>query len=63
MKYLLMIILLTGCDAQPLISPSSNWVIDDLKYFKDKYGICYATYRLGNMDGMMPSVTCEKVGL
>jgi len=63
MKYLLMSALLTGCGQQPLIAPSENKVIEGLKYYKDKYGICYALYRGGNYDAVMTSIPCEKVGL
>jgi hypothetical protein len=63
MKYLLIAMLLTGCDAQPLIAPSQNYVIEGLKYHKDKYGICYALYRGGNYDAVMTSIPCEKVEL
>lgn len=58
-----MAILLTGCEAQPLITSNSSWTIDHLEYYKDKHGICYATYNINTRGGLMTTVPCEKVGL
>jgi len=63
MKYLLMAMLLTGCDAQPLMASTSNYSIDSLKFYKGKYDICYAMYEPGGSGTVMTSVPCEKVGL
>ena len=54
--------LLTGCDAQPGIVASSEYKIDNLKFYKGKHDICYAMYGAGG-GTVMTSVPCEKVGL
>jgi len=62
MKYLLIVMLLTGCDAQPLIVASPEYKIDNLKFYKGKHDICYAMYGAGG-GTVMTSVPCAKVGL
>jgi hypothetical protein len=63
MKYLLMALLLTGCDSPEVMQ--STWEqkdIENLKFYKGKHDICYAIRRLGGTS-MMTTVPCEKVGL
>lgn len=52
-------ILLSGCDNH---EPYDE--INRLEYKKDKYGICYATYKLGRSnESSITAVPCGKVGL
>ena len=63
MKYLLMIILLAGCDRpQGMQQQWDQNDIDNLSFYKGKHDICYAVLHSGT--GMMvATVPCEKVGL
>ena len=63
MKYLLMIMLLAGCDSpQGMQQQWDQNDIDNLKFYKGKHDICYALHMPGGI-GTMTTVPCEKVGL